>query len=430
MHYLIKKTFLVAGFMVLVASAAVAQRTTYSPYSKYGIGSLLYPSSNAEVAFGGGMGLSGNTYYLANNTAAIARGSAPTFDWGVVAQKTDFETANQKASFKSGSVHHFFFGMPVKRGWGLQFGIAPESQIGYNVVETQTVEDTLTATTEYEGQGGVNKAMVGFAKELFNQNDSLSFSVGADFGYFFGNRALTKKVSWAGGDYFFDTKLSETSLVSGVGFKLSGSGFWQQEKQSFGLGFSYEPASELTFTTDEALYNLETTSIGSEFEKDTSFFNEGVENKYKTGANFKVGFAYSPQESWMFTIDYWSKTQGELEQMAAGSRVSLSASFQPVVRYSQFTSFFKSIRYSINAYTGNAGLTLNGEQLTEFGTGFALMIPLKKSNSGSQFVIGANYREFGTTNNNLLKETSFQGFVGLTLKPSRLDRWFVKRKYN
>lgn len=432
-YWKIKNPFLVI-VLVLMAFVADAQNTTFSPYSRYGLGKPFETSSNAGRAFGGGIGLPGNQFYLFNNTAAVGKGDVPSFDWGFNFAKNTFQSERGEATFNNGSVHHFSFGMPLKRGWGMQFGIAPYTQVGYSITDDLKTDvsgrDTAQYQSKYLGQGGVNRASIGFGKEIFNKNDSLSISIGADFGYFFGNRDLTRYVEWVNGSNFFNTKARTESLIYGVGTRFSTSAYTITDKGTFGLGVTFDPGFGLNLETDESYVNFKNSAFGTEQIRDTAYSVEGKEETYKEPSQLKVGVSYAPNEHWMFTADFQNRGSNGTENWSSANRKSFSASYQAVARFNTFTSFFKSIRYTFNMYSGNSGLILNGEELTEFGTGFAMLIPLKKSNSTSMFVIGVNYREFGTTNNQLLKETSVQGFIGLTLRPTRLDRWFVKRKYN
>ena len=73
----------------------------------------------------------------------------------------------------------------------------------------------------------------------------------------------------------------------------------------------------------------------------------------------------------------------------------------------------------------NSYISVNGEQLKNFGITFGLGLPLNRY-SGSTLGFSVELGKNGTTRNNLIEEN----YAIITLNLSLHDKWFYKRKFD
>ena len=112
-----------------------AQTSTASPYSRYGLGDLnTYSFSNAQGMGGIGAGLQNDSLAPFNiniyNPASYSSLKLSTFEVGATGNKLDVQSATSSYSSGSASLGYVAMGIPVKRWWGLAFGLTPFSNVG------------------------------------------------------------------------------------------------------------------------------------------------------------------------------------------------------------------------------------------------------------------------------------------------------------
>ena len=83
------------------------------------------------------------------------------------------------------------------------------------------------------------------------------------------------------------------------------------------------------------------------------------------------------------------------------------------------------VRRGIFGYEGT-GLSLNNEDIDEFGITFGLGLPIGPGFSNIN--LGFEYGQRGTTDSGLVKEDIFKVSVGFSLTEAR--KWFERRKFD
>jgi len=121
------------------------------------------------------------------------------FDVGInFENKTLHESNNpQKFSGSYGSFSHVQLGIPLRKNWGLSFGLRQLNRISYKVAQTTPLIDPIThqlidtAYTEFSGSGGTFLPNIGTGLAIKN------LSLGVTMGYLFGRRdfSTTRSIS-------------------------------------------------------------------------------------------------------------------------------------------------------------------------------------------------------------------------------------------
>lgn len=96
-----------------------------------------------------------------------------------------------------------------------------------------------------------------------------------------------------------------------------------------------------------------------------------------------------------------------------------------IPNYNSITSYWHRATYRAGIRYEETGLSLNGNDINEFGISFGMSIPVGQTSAFSNATIGFEYGQRGTTNNGLIKEDFFSLSLGLSLN----DKWFQKLKY-
>ncbi|HEY0054983.1 MAG TPA: hypothetical protein VGB63_06470, partial [Pedobacter sp.] len=148
---------------------ALAQSTTSSPYSQFGLGYLNGSQLPQNKAMGGiSAGLRKPSNYSNVNLSNPASYSAiriTTFDIGAYGGSTSLKKGNVSERTFDASLNHLVFGIPVTKTSALSFGLVPYSSTGYN-----TTKDTMVAGKDVKyvnsANGGISKAYLGYGFKL------------------------------------------------------------------------------------------------------------------------------------------------------------------------------------------------------------------------------------------------------------------------
>ena len=203
---------LVVFFFIVSTSQTSAQDN--SPYTRYGIGDLV-PSTNINSRGMGGITAGYNDYFSINFNNPASYSSFQAYresksnklssgrvilDIGLNFENRTLREPNNNEKFVASNAlfSHVQVGVPLRKNWGLSFGLRPVSRISYKIGRFENLIDPLTgipidsAYTEFNGDGGSYLASIGTGFKIFSreQNDfeTQSLSVGINAGYFFGKK--------------------------------------------------------------------------------------------------------------------------------------------------------------------------------------------------------------------------------------------------
>jgi hypothetical protein len=89
---------------------------------------------------------------------------------------------------------------------------------------------------------------------------------------------------------------------------------------------------------------------------------------------------------------------------------------------------FAKARYRAGYYTYTLPCTVNGEQVTDFGTTFGIGLPVSIGKSLSSINLGASLGRRGTSDATQLQERYYGFSFGISVAPSSAEKWFQKRR--
>ena len=124
----------------IVATAAMAQSGTNSPYTRYGFGQLSDQSFGNTKAMGGiAYGLRDGLHINAANPASYSAVDSLTFlfDAGMSLQNTNFKENGVKTNAKNSTVDYIAMQFRLWKRMGMTLGFLPYSIVGYNMSQTE-----------------------------------------------------------------------------------------------------------------------------------------------------------------------------------------------------------------------------------------------------------------------------------------------------
>ncbi len=385
------------------------QSLANSPYSYFGIGSILEKGSSHNRSLGGtGIGLRDG--YSINNInpasyTAIAAPFTQLTDFGLI---TTFGV--QEENGKSSTVMDMdFTGMAIwfrmPANWAVTLGLSPYSNVQYDIISEESLIGFGTnLSTNYVGSGGLSNLYFGMAHTFFNH-----LSIGANASYIFG--ALHS-----------EQHISSSSI--GNGWNISERTHLQGFKLDVGMQYSFRwKKSELTLG---AVLDLGNGLNGTHFYEITQ--NETItEEEESSVGNYSLpaaagfGLSYGKHEKWRVSLDFsaeqWSgATFEEGYQLHDTQRISFGIETLPDPRD---PSYLKRVSFSIGAFHEENYLTISDYDLTTSGISAGIKFPTARA---AQIQFTADH--FVSGNSNLV----LQRYTQLGLNISFFDLWFTRRR--
>lgn len=430
------------------------QTGTSSPYSIAGLGDLRSGVFMQHRALGGASrALLDHNSFSPLNPATYANLRYSVFDAGMVMGSAEFQTTTKTANSNFGNFNHFALAFPFEtdRAMALSFGTYQLSDVGYDIKNT-IATDTPSYYNLFRGNGGINRVYMGYGIEAYK-----NLNVGANANFNFGSiQALSAKVYPNTDDYF---SFSDETLISYNGFDFDyGVHYTVQDSVkvrigkrdtsnqryrtaiiSHSLGLTYHTGTVLNGTG----YRYAETFFGTPFERgqvipiDTLLFIDDLKDELGKPNGFGLAYAVTNGDKWMFTAEYerfnWSQVEKRPRLYSDNERLSVGFAFSPDPDFSDPRHYFRKVRYSFGYRQEKLYYNFFDQQITEFGIGFGLGLPVtkvvriddRKTSIVSRVYITGEYSRRGTTDNDLIQENYYKLGVGFNFN----DKWFTKRKY-
>ncbi len=435
-----------------------------SPYSRFGIGDLVPTSSITSRGMGGIS--AGYTDYLSinfNNPASLfnfqtspaAKGNKINsgrmiFDVGTSVDSRNLtDNTNGKSFTASNALFSYaYIGVPLRKNWGLAFGLRPVSRISYKIFRNERLYDPITgapidsATTRFEGDGGSYLANMSTGFTVFRNkknNMEQNLSIGGSFGYYFGKKDYSSKRTLVNDsvEYFqgnFQTKTSYGNLYYDLGIQyrsvlsknmlltLGAFGKLQQKMNA------RQDKIRETFYYDQTIGDIRLDSVSEQ---------KNVQGKINMPGSLTAGFTLqkvattTKESSWMISMDLlmqnWENYSfyGQKDSLRKRTEVRIGSQYNPV--YGK--SYFSKVAYRAGIFFGPDYINVGGK-LPMFGISGGLALPVKNQNrltpyQASVVNLGFEFIRRGNTSS-VIKENLFRISLGFSLS----DFWFIKRKYD
>jgi hypothetical protein len=426
-----------------------------SPYSRFGIGDI---SSGTNVTSRGMGGISAGyaDVFSVNFNNPASYSQFQTFqetrskklssgrvilDVGTSLESRTLVAPNTPERFTSNDLLFSYLqvGLPLRKNWGLSFGIRPVSRISYLINRDETLKDPVSgnnierAITQFRGTGGTYLPTIGTGFGIKN------FSVGVNAGYLFGNREnstfrslVNDTMLYYSSQHVTNTSIGGLFFNAGIQYHATLSSS-KTEVTILRLGIAGNWKQNINASQDILRQTFTRGSAGEELRIDSVYENDGVKGEIVFPASYKAGFTLQNSKSnssgWLFGADYttgkWNGYRffNKADSVQDNWMVNIGGQFSPRPR----ANYFSNITYRLGLFAGKDYIKVR-DDLPVFGASFGIALPMRTSrmapNQFSIINLGLEYMKRGN-NDNLLKENLFRFSVGLNFT----DLWFGKRKY-
>lgn len=412
------------AIIMILPNVAKAQTSLSSPYSRFGIGNTSIFNNAINNSMGGvGYTMKRNNHVNYLNPASYSGVDTTSlvFDIGFYSEWMYLSTDKYKSKGNNTNLSHILIGFPISKHIKMAAGIMPMSNVQYTT--SQTITDSLLGThkTEYTGDGGLNKALIGLAYSPSN-----NLSIGTNIEYLFGNYYKASTISFPDSSYMYSTRKEQNYHINAFNVNFGIQYFHPLTNgDKFGFGAVYN--LPMILPTDNILKHYTfTTSAGLEYIKD-SIQELSSNGKIKYPQSFGLGFSYERPNRFYLALDgnytKWSEFLFQdnfpNSNLVDDLRISLGGEYRP----NPYGNYLQKIAYRAGFTYDNGMLDILDTRISQLGVSLGLGLPIKKSNT--MINISLEYMKRGTIENGLIRED----YLRLGISFSAKDLWFFKRKY-
>ncbi len=476
---LIFRTTFISIALGLSALQCIGQINTISPYSRFGIGEL--ETQNSIFGYGvSGATVALSPYYSVNHTNPASYSSLihPVFQTGITTKNFQLDDGNTKERNYLSKLNEISIGLPLNKGFGVAFGLMPYSSVGYELKDrSDTLVDNTAASFLYSGEGGFTKGFLGlsyrkkFIKDavVFNAKgiatDTLNYldsylSLGVNGNLIFGESNYNRDVSFDDllGSYH---RLESNSMTIGdvnttfgllykKNIKIKHESYKGESNKvsdwNVLFGASYTPESTLSITSTRLIQNATyRSSLDEIIALDTVFYSGNTKGKIVLPAELALGATLSiinkKQREFEFSLQWknrnWENYSNSIDdndtsEANFGNASTFSFGFQYTPQPLLFRDipWYKTTLFQLGFKMGDGYLSFNDETLTEKRVSLGVSIPILGSRTLSRINLGMDFGTTGSTDNGLIKETSLNSYIGISLMPDmKRNGWFKQSKY-
>jgi hypothetical protein len=449
-------------FSLFAFSAVQAQDN--SPYSRYGLGNQAPRANVISRGMGGVSAAYVGTYlgYSAetanqsysdvvsvnyNNPASFANFQANQealskkvssgrviLDGGIIFNSRKLAEPNTPKSFTSSDAQfsHIYVGIPIRKNWGMAFGLRPVSRISYDILKTERLSDIDSVATRFTGTGGSYLPTIGTG--FGTKNISLGFNVG----YLFGDKSITTRrgflndsVEYAASDYTTKSSFGGVFFNAGAQYKIE-----LNRKSIIRLGLTGNWKQTVDGRQDIVRQTFLRNASGEQLRIDSVFEKKQVPGEIIYPGSYTAGFMLEnapgdKTRGWSVGVDYvmnqWDDFRffGTKDQVQNNWELRFGGQLATVGKP---TRYGQTISYRFGGFVGPDYVNADGE-LPQFGLSFGIGLPILNYSpqTRSQYSVLNLAFEYAKRGNdqNKIREDIFRLSVGLNFT----DLWFGKRRY-
>ncbi len=407
------------SLLLMVSFIAVAQQSTSSPYSFYGIGEIRFKGTVENRLMGGLSFMPDSIHVSIQNPASYSYLKLTTFTVGGSFNSGTLRTFTEKEKTQRSTLDYLAVAIPLKNS-GVSFGLIPYSAVGYRVRNTDLTSGLIQ---KFEGTGGMNKVFLGYGLQ-FKPN----LSIGAELNYNFGE-IQTSSLKYIDGIQY-GTLEENTTVLSGFNYKIGALYQRKIAKYDFYSGIHYNYNSNLTTNTDQTISSVTYSEYLSPLVVDQLSQNQSTARLHMPN-QISIGAGIGKTRNWMIGTEFtWNQSSAmgnrydniTVASFKNGYKYSLGGFWIP--NYNAFSNYFQKITYRTGFRYENTGLVIQNQTIKDYAFTAGFGLPL--GGTFSNLNIGVEYGQKGTVLSNLVRENYTNVVMSLSLN----DKWFVKRKYD
>jgi hypothetical protein len=441
-----KINYTAAVLVLLFGTAAKAQVTTQSPYSRYGIGNIKPMVLPQYKAMGGiSTGVFSPTGYSninMQNPASYAGIGLTTADIGASGTIMTLKKGDASEQSFNSTLSHVALAFPVSRGSALSFGVLPYSELGYDFINKATLASPNSSTSEdinyiYSGEGGLTKAYLGYGFQIGDH-----FRLGANAEYIFGNMIQTRSTELvnqtdaAGNPNVINARLQTKNSVGGVAFSYGAQyNIPLNSKTSFTLGYSGSSNSSINVKRSEvATQYLKSPTTGDELPAlDTVSNTQNASTSLKLPLIHNFGVSLQKYNVWMIGADYrmgkWSELSIDNVNQTLQDTYGFSVGGQITPDITSIGSYWNKVDYRLGFSYDKTYVQLNNQDIKQTAITVGFGFPLAPSPNRRSFYkinFATEIGKRGALTNGLIQENYVNFHLGFTLN----DKWFQRFKFD
>jgi hypothetical protein len=445
------------ALVVLLSFPAFSQSDLTSPYSIFGPGITNQRQSVSQFTMGGS-GVATTDPYRMNliNPAASAYYYEPIFETSGKGSISTFETNIDQFENSNFEINNLSLSFPIKRGkMSLNIGLVPATSVGYDVNVLEESEEVGVYRSNYFGDGGISQGYFGTGINIYHREDTANnetkIALGGQLNYNFGTISNNRRISYFGDPEAFGFEDSESILIRDVNFEIGFHAQTNLKKKTINnpshikmqVGAVYSFGNEINAEQNRYAYNFILFPSGAILPQDTLISAVQQRGTITLPSSYTVGgaldFINRKKMRFRWSFDYAQRNWEDYEVNFDGTvlradfnnsdQVSTGIEWTPRLGG---TSYFETVEYRAGLRYSQTNLTLREQRIEDIGISFGLTLPLhfRRGLSKSTFHVGAEYGEFGTTNEGLIKETYTRIMAGFSFTPHFRNRWFIQPKYD
>lgn len=434
--------------LLLPGTLSFAQTATFSPYSRYGIGELLFNGYGWQRAVGG---ISSGTFTPSHlnfgNPASYVADTITIFELGINGEALNIANSTTSENKLNGNIPYLAMGFPLSKGKAyLSMGMVPLSSTGYNIKQTNTGTEPVDPQFYFQGDGGYNRYFAGVG---FKITENLWAGVNAS--YLYGTTNRTSRVEFGEATYL-STRITNSLTLSD--YYLDGGLIYNKTLKNgrlFTVGLTVSPEMKVNGKRDELWLNYFLRSGNIESRRDTVSFVEREKGNVKFPLQAGFGFTVSEGQKWLIGFDARYQQWEDLEiygvnaglnnslRIATGMQITPDAKslkyanrityrfggFYSSPKLTDFTSSLGGV-FLIGKLVDETALQVKTSDINEAGITFGFGFPLRGKPYFSDLDLSFELSERGTIKDNLVRERYARVILGLTIR----EEWFRKPKFD
>lgn len=419
---MIKK--LIVSVLFFVATTSIAQQSTSSPYSLYGLGLENFNGTIANKSMAGLSLYSDAGAANLQNPASYSDLKLTTFGIGTSYTNTKINAEGGTGKGSAATLDYLAIAIPAGK-FGFGFGIQPYRSVGYSV-RSPGIDENGEFEEFLEGSGNVNRVYLGGGTEIIK-----GLKLGVEFQYNFG-RLEEERIRGIEDVATFSPRIINQSDISGASYTFSGI-----YDYSIDEGFVmrsiivYSASAEIKATNNQELAKVSLFN-GLDVANDRELIDNGSSNRsFKLPSTLTAGLSFNKVRKWFLGGEaYLTNNNDYQDRFNDRTGVSYTDAYGVkgggfyIPKFNSLTNYFNRISYRAGFHYDKLGLQINGADINEFGISFGFGLPLPRE--FSILDIGFEIGSRGQITETTIREDYFTVSLGLSLG----QKWFKKRKYD
>ncbi len=406
-----------------------AQQRTYSTLSRFGLGEQQHIGYSGSAAMGyTGIGMRSSYGINNHNIASLTAMDSLSFyfDGGMSYYWQNQSTSEGEIQNSDMVFDYISLGFSVVPEVSASFGFKPLYSSGYKFSH---IDNSVGASSELLGTGNLTQLYLGLAV-----SPAKNLSLGANISYLFGNIRNISKSSFDDASalkHGIYRELSVTNVLYDFGAQYQ---YQLDEERSIIIGMTFRPKLALK---GDSTYLF---ARGSSFGDNNNLFASGISvdtlkhykgefdgNDLELASKIGLGISYNVENKLKVGLDYiyepWAETNNFDKSYTLNNTSSFSAGAEFIPNNRSAKSYLARVKYRAGAYYRNENISINNEDLYNYGITFGLGLPLKRSKTSIN--LSAEFGQKGSSGNDFNKQT----YGRITANFSIHELWFYKRKF-